>query len=63
MNYKKYILEFFVVCAVMTSALHFFNKQSLQSSLFISIGASFLTILNKIYLDKKALKKKNNPKA
>jgi len=62
-KYKKYIVEFLVVFAMMTAALHFFNKQNLTDSLLISFGASILTIANKYYLDKKAQKKKNNSKA
>ena len=47
----------------MTAALHFFNKQSIETSLLISSGASVLTVLNKFYLDRKKEKKQNQPKA
>jgi len=63
MKYKKYFYEFVGLLIIMTAALHFFNKQSIETSLLISSGASVLTVLNKFYLDRKKEKKQNQPKA
>ncbi|RRJ89006.1 hypothetical protein EG240_12975 [Paenimyroides tangerinum] len=63
MKYKRYIIEFFGLTVIMTAAFYYFNDQNILSSLALSTGASLLTVVNKYYLDKKALKKKNNPKA
>lgn len=62
MNYKKYFIEFIVVSGLMTSGLHYFIDQTWQDAAFIGIGAAVLTVANKVYLDKKALKKQNQPK-
>lgn len=63
MPYKRYIIEFFGLTIIMAFAFYYFNDQNILSSLALSSGASLLTVINKYYLDKKALKKKNNQKA
>lgn len=63
MKYKRYIIEFFGLSILMTAAMYYFNNQDLISSLLISLPTSLLTVLNKFYLDKKTLKKKNSQKA
>lgn len=53
----KYIIEGIIVAAAMTLGLHYFAKQPWEQSLFIGVGGAALTVLNKIYLDRKQRKK------
>ena len=58
MNYKKYFVEFLVVSCLMCAGLFYFLKLPLQDALMIGSVAALLTVVNKYYLDKKALKSK-----
>jgi len=62
MKFKRYILEFIVVTSVMSLGLHYFIHQTWQSALFIGSTAALLTVINKYFLDRKALRKQNNTK-
>lgn len=57
MNYKKYLLDFFVVTSLMSAGLFYIIKQSWQNALIIGSTTALLTVVNKYYLDKKSLKR------
>jgi len=54
----KYIIEGVVVGLIMILGLHYFTKQPWEQAIIIGIGAALLTVLNKVYLDRKQRKKK-----
>ncbi|MBA5793611.1 hypothetical protein H1R17_05260 [Flavobacterium sp. xlx-214] len=62
MKYKRYILEFVVVALLMSLGLYYFIHQTWQSALFIGSTTALLTVINKYFLDRKALRKHNNTK-
>lgn len=63
MKYRVYFFELIFVFTALTACLYYFGNQDLNSSLFISGGTSLLTVVNRYYLDKKALKKEKSSKS
>lgn len=62
MKYKKYIVEFIVVSVIMALGLFYFIDQTKQNALIIGSSTALLTVVNKYFLDRKALRKHNNIK-
>lgn len=62
MKYKKYIVEFLVVSVIMALGLFYFIDQTKQNALIIGSSTALLTVVNKYFLDRKALRKHNNNK-
>jgi len=56
--YMKYFIEGLVVAILMILGLHYFVKQPWQPAILIGLGAAVLTVLNKVYLDRKQQKNK-----
>ncbi|MDN3709709.1 hypothetical protein QW060_22435 [Myroides ceti] len=55
----KYLIEGIVVAVIMIAGLHYFAKQPWEQSIWIGVGGAILTVLNKIFLDRKQRKKQS----
>mgnify|MGYP003398154436 CR=1 FL=1 len=58
MNYLKYFFEFIAVTLLMSAGLYYLIEQSLQDALIIGCSTALLTVINKFFLDRKALRNK-----
>lgn len=63
MNYSIYFFQLLFLFSGFSACLYYFGDQNFYDSIFISAFASVLTVMNKFFLDKKKLKRKNNQKA